>query len=151
MAFGFKAFQILEIVNAQKCLRDGSSGEHEADGNSITLDTMVVPLDNPHIVLRFRASAGRSDKPTSYKAVLVLDDQRIRGVDFFEMEVRRRFRVHIPLGWHQNVVDPNLPASDPDQNRHIAILDFNPSDFADFVRKVCGLWNIELKTPEEIE
>lgn len=151
MAFDFREFQIREIVKAQKCLREGSDAEVENDGSAILLDTRVADMDNPHFDLRFKASASDPQDPETYHAILILDDERIRGVDFQKLGKKRWYKTQIPDGWHQNILNPNLPKSHPDYNRHDAIPDFDPKDFDDFVRNVTALWNIVLKQPDEVE
>ena len=78
------------------------------------------------INLRLNVSAGRPNVPESYRAALLLDDSRIRGVDYHAIGRKRFYRLVVPAGWHQNVLDPNL--SGDDANRHEALPDFNPGD-----------------------
>ncbi len=74
---------------------------------------------------------------TTYSAALLVDYERIRGVDFSKIERTSFYRTKIPKGWHQNVIDPNTG-----ENRHEALA-INPvSDLDDFIRKVASLWNI---------
>ena len=96
--------------------------------------------------LRLCVHAGRYDEPETYRAALVLDGQRIRGVDYSEIEVKQFYKTVVPKGWHENVIDPNL--STRDINRHQALSDFQVSDLTDFLGKVGRLWHIELAFDE---
>ena len=93
----------------------------------------------------------RSGRPVSRleltKWAFLLANERVRGVDYSEIEVKKFYRTHIPEGWHQNILDPNLDPDDSNQNRHES-LDWTVTDFADFIRQVCKLWNIDLGIEE---
>jgi len=108
---------------------------------------MLDLLDGPFVDFELEIDAGRVDDPITYRAALLLGGYRVRGVDFNPVERKRFYKVQIPQGWHQNVIDPNLSASDPNQNRHVSHAGFQPTDLNDFFHKVCGLWHIEV--PEE--
>jgi len=56
-------------------------------------------------ILEWVLKAGRVDDVTTYKSLLLVDAQRIRGVNYFPIERRRYFKVQIPKGWHENVFD----------------------------------------------
>src|SRR5436309_15214417 len=67
-------------------------------------------------ILEWVIRAGQVDVVTTYHASLLIDYQRIRGVDYFPIERRRFFKVRIPKGWHENVIDPNTG-----ENRHESV------------------------------
>jgi hypothetical protein len=81
---------------------------------------------------------------TTYRAALILEGDRVRGVDYSSIRRRRFCKAYIEKGWHENLIDPNLPTADIKQNRHQPLPDFQPTDLNDFLRKVCRMWQIEL-------
>ena len=48
---------------------------------SVDLDLAAGPLIN----LRFEINAGRPNEPETYRAALLLDETRVRGVDYREL------------------------------------------------------------------
>ena len=64
-------------------------------------------------LLELIISAGRLDSIITYSASLLVDRQRIRGVDFSKIERWFQYKIRIPKGWHQNIIDPNTG-----ENRH---------------------------------
>jgi hypothetical protein len=68
----------------------------------------------------------------------------VRGIDYVPVGQRRFYKERIPPGWHQNVIDPNLPTDHDNYNRHLLLADFTPTDFKDFICLTAELWNIEL-------
>lgn len=93
--------------------------------------------------MKLSITAGRKGLPSTYRAAFLLNGVRVRGVDFDEQRRSKFYKSHIPKGWHQNIIDPNLSPDDPKGNRHEALKDWAISDFDEFIRKVCTLWNIE--------
>jgi hypothetical protein len=75
----------------------------------------------------------------------VLEGERIRGIDYSKIRRHRRYKEHIPKGWHENVIDPNLPTDHDDRNRHLALMHFEPTDLKDFLHRVAKQWHIELE------
>lgn len=153
MSYRHPRHRIQEIVDAPKCLGEGSGpfkvkslGEH-----GVSFDANVVLLDGPYWDLRYLGRAGRSDRPETYDSSLLLDQQRVRGVGYC-LVARENFRakLRIPQGWHQNVCDPNVATDNPEWNRHVPLPDFAPTDFADFIRKTAALWNIDLDGEEQL-
>jgi hypothetical protein len=145
MAFRYRSHQITAIVAAPKVVREGQALKFEPYKiHSLTLALDIDLKDGALINLRFIVTAGQPDLPESYHAVLLLDDSRIRGIDHQLIPRRRFYRIAIPAGWHQNIIDPNL--SGDDANRHEPLADFNPTDLDDFLHKVAALWHIELTT-----
>jgi hypothetical protein len=147
MSFRYRSHQIQDIVRAAKVVREGQSLEfksYKEHGKHLELDLDLK--DGSLFNLRLSIHAGRYDEPETYRAALVLDGQRIRGVDHCEIEVKQFYKIVVPKGWHENVIDPNLPTRDI--NRHLALPDFRVSDLTNFLGKVCGLWHIELALDE---
>ena len=147
MSFRYRSHQIQEIVSAPKVIREGQSPvfrNYKDHGKHLELD---LDLGNgPLVNLRLCITAGRHDEPETYRAALLLDEQRIRGVDFAELELKRFYKTIVPKGWHQNVIDPNLPTRE--SNRHAPLPGFEVRDLADFLGKVADLWQIELSFEE---
>ena len=100
-------------------------------------------MDGPFVDLKLIVSASDASNPETYSAALILEGARVRGIDYVPVGRRKRFKVRIPKGWHENVEDPNLPRGHDDQNRHREMPDFSPTDLADFLRRVTRHWNIE--------
>ncbi len=50
----------------------------------------------------------------------------------------------VPAGWHQDVIDPNIEQTDPNQQRRLPVDDFEPFDLIDFLKRVATIWNITL-------
>ncbi len=140
--FRYRSFEIAEIMKKPKRCHKPPVVTRNGDGLRCEC---VVYLIDPELIMIMCVcmTAGRKDVPTSYKAVFLLDNERVRGVDYNPMARKRWYRETIPAGWHENVVDPNLPGDDRNQNRHNALLDFQVTDFDDFVHKVCALWYID--------
>lgn len=145
MPFPYLSHQIQEITIARKQIR-GEKLTFENCGTTgkraeVNLDLTAGALVN----LRWIVIAGRTDDPKTYRASLVLEGERIRGIDFSPVSRKRRYKEAIPKGWHQNVIDPNLPTADEDRDRHVGLADFAVTDLQDFVQKVAKLWHIELE------
>jgi hypothetical protein len=142
MSFRYRSHQIQDVVRAAKVVREGQSLEfksYKEHGKHLELDLDMK--GGLLLNLRLLINAGRYDEPETYRAALVLDGQRIRGVDYCEIEKKQFYKVVVPKGWHENIIDPNLPTRDI--NRHLALPDFQVSELNDFFRKVSGLWHIE--------
>lgn len=146
MNFRYPSHRIHEIVNEPKCLTSGQELEFENKGEHGTKwDHNLELLDGPHCDLRYLGKAADKTRPTTYDVSLLLDQQRVRGVGYQKIG-RQNFRakLRIPKGWHQNIIDPNLPTNDPARNRHVPLDDFAPTDLADFVRQTAAMWAIDL-------
>ncbi len=89
--------------------------------------------------------AGRADDTTTYHAALLVDHQRIRGIDYGEIERKRWFKVRIPKGWHENIVNSNSG-----ENRHEALDIDSITDLAVFCRNVAKHWHISYEEEETI-
>ena len=147
MSFRYRSHQIQDIANAVKVVREGQTlafKNYKDHGKHLGVELDLQ--DGPLVNLRWTITAGRYDQPETYRAALVLDDQRIRGIDYSELEVKRYYKVEVPQGWHQNVIDPNLPTRDI--NRHVALPEFGVADLSDFLGKVAQVWHIELALDE---
>jgi hypothetical protein len=147
MSFRYRSHQLQDIVRAAKMVRDGQSlafKNYKEHGKhlGLELDLKAGPLVN----LRLTITAGRYDEPETYRAALLLDEQRIRGVDHADIAVKRFYKTVIPKGWHQNIIDPNLPTRNI--NRHDPLADFAVADLNDFLVKVAKLWQIEIEIDE---
>ena len=145
MPFPYPSRRIYEFVKAAKVVRYGetftvSSKGHRGAGFDVNLDL----LDGAFADLRYLGGAHDVAVPESYKSSLLLHGQRIRGVDYVPVGQRRFYKKRIPAGWHQNVIDPNLPTDHDDANRHVPMPGFSPTDFKDFIKLTANLWSIEL-------
>ena len=147
MSFRYRSHQLQDIVRTEKVVREGQSltfKNYREHGKHLELELDLK--DGPLVNLRLTITAGRYDEPETYRAVLLLDEQRIRGVDHSDIEVKRFYKTVVPKGWHQNVIDPNLPTREI--NRHVPLSDFEVGDLADFLVKVAKLWHIEMAFDE---
>lgn len=112
----------------------------------ITLDL----VDGPMAGFVLHVTGGQLTEVESYRAALVLEGERVRGVDFSPIARMKRYRPHIERGWHENVIDPNLPLSDDKRNRHESLPDLDPRDLEGFLRDVCRMWQIDLEFGEAL-
>jgi hypothetical protein len=146
MPFRFPSHRLFEIIQAWKVVCPGQRVEFESEGSrgkklALALEVVNGPLMN----LRLLVSCYDATKPESYSASLVLDGERIRGIDYSKIRRFRRYKMHIPKGWHENLIDPNLPTDDDNRNRHLALPDFKPADLKDFLHQVAKRWHTELE------
>ena len=147
MSFRYRSHQLQDIVRAAKAVREGQSlafKNYKEHGKHLELELDLQ--DGPLVNLRLVITAGRYDETETYRAALLLDEQRIRGIDHSDIEVKRFYKTVVPKGWHQNVIDPNLPTRE--LNRHDPLPDFEVGDLADFLGKVAKLWYIEMAFDE---
>lgn len=148
-SFGYRSFEISDFLKRAKKSAEGDP-KPKVYGSGLSLEVRVYLADSAVFVpMQAIFKAGRKDVPASYRAAFLLANERVRGVDCSEVEVKRHYRIHIPKGWHQNLLDPNLDSSDPNQNRH-EVLEWTVTDFDVFTRQVCKLWNIDLGREEEL-
>ena len=97
-------------------------------------------------LLELVVNAGRLDDVTTYRASLLVDHERIRGVDYNVVErARLLYKERHPKGWHANVIDPNTG-----ENRHDPVDFGTVIDLDDFCRKVAVLWNISYDHEEKL-
>ena len=100
-----------------------------------------VPLElenNRAVIIEWVLKACQINIVTSYHASLLIDSQRIRGIDYCALERKKFFKVQIPKGWHENVFDPNTG-----DDRHESLEIGTINDFEDFCGKVAKRWNID--------
>jgi len=150
MSYPYACHQIHELVQAPKVVRENSRLEVEAFGEHGGRFDVNLDLVGGHFVdLRYLGKATDQREPTDYEANLILAGHRVRGVGHnYVGRNNLRAKQRIPAGWHQNKVDPNLPTSHVDYNRHEALATFSPTDFGDFITKCAQLWTIDLKAEE---
>ena len=156
MPFQYTSIQIGEIVRAEKVLRRpealvevetlpftscGTKGKR--------LDLILDFADGPPVDLRFHVRAGIFDNPETFEAALILSQERVRGVGWHATGKKRHYgKQVIPKGWHQNVIDPNLPLDSADFNRHLPLPNFDPADLNAFFIATARLWHIDLTFAE---
>ena len=127
MSFRYKSFQIAEIVKTPKTVREGQSLNFRSYGERGKVLDVDLDLQGGALVdLRLRVYAGRFDDPTTYEAALILTDQRVRGIGYSATRLTRFYKQRISKGWHENLIDPNLPTRDDDRNRHEPLAAFEP-------------------------
>jgi hypothetical protein len=150
MTYPHSRHQIHELVQAPKVVRENSLlavaafGEHGG-----RFDVNLDLLEGPFVDLRYLGKATDQREVSGYEANLILAGHRVRGVGHnFVGRTNLRAKQRIPAGWHQNKVDPNLPTSHVEYNRHEPLPNFAPTDFGDFIGKCAQLWAIDLNTPE---
>jgi len=149
MPYPIPSHRIHEIVRAPKCLQDGETLELTSKGPAGSgFDVMLDLIDGPYTDLRYLGKAHDLGKVDGYDASLLLAAHRVRGVGFNAVGRQRFYRQRISAGWHQNILDPNLPTGHDDYNRHDPLPDFAPTDFKDFITKTARIWNIDLAWEE---
>lgn len=157
MSFPYRADQIREIVKARKVLRSGEflqSGKgipFQAYGeNGRRIDVLLDLADGPLLDLKLHIRGPIYSNPETFEASLLLSGVRVRGIGWNPTNRSRFYRERIPRGWHENVIDPNLPTDHPDQNRHEALPNFEATDLTDLFTKAAGLWNIDLNLEAQL-
>ncbi|MGD9896239.1 MAG: hypothetical protein AB7T14_04050 [Candidatus Methylacidiphilaceae bacterium] len=151
MTFRYRSDQIFEIVQAAKRFRNGYPKPFSGYGEKgRSLNDYLDLVEGPLINLRLHLRGGRVNDPQTYEAALILDDQRVRGIGYSPTRRKRRYKETIPAGWHENLIDPNLPSQDQACNRHLALSDFAAIDLKDFFESVCRRWNIQLSSEGEL-
>ena len=150
--FPYTDFQIEEIVQTRKHPRDWEPVRFEKvakSKDSRRADIQLVRQDGRTDQIRLVVH-GRIERPQSYRAALLLQDIRIRGVDYHEISRSRFYKEVTPKGWHQDIINPNVDLADrQNYHRREPLENFNPTELNDFLSRVAGLWNIVL--PDENE
>lgn len=150
--FPYTGFQIEEIVKTPKHPRGWEPIKFEKAAkskDSRRADIQLVREDGRTDQIRL-VIQGQIEKPESYRAVLLLENVPIRGVDHHDIERRRFYKEVIPKGWHQDIINPNIdPADWQNHHRREPLDNFNPTELNNFLSLVAGLWNIVL--PEKNE
>lgn len=139
--------EVADFVAAPKCSRDGAlkfkkkrETTSEAYASLAGTEQTLPPMDY--------CVGGNPKELDSFHASLLLEKKRIRGIDFSPIERKRFYKVRIPAGWHENVVDWQKPTNDEEHNRHVLLPDFENEfpDLEGFSRSCARRWNIELET-----
>ncbi len=147
--FRFPSHRLPELIRAPKApVGEVRWKPRGMAGRELRLRLDLV--DGPYAEFVLHVTCGDAADVTTYRAALILEGYRVRGVDFSEVERKKFYRIHISKGWHENVIDPNLPLSDANQNRHEPQPDFDPRDLEGFLREICRLWHIDLDFGEAL-
>jgi hypothetical protein len=146
MAFRYSSSVLYGFVREPKRISPGKLIFNDIKALDLTVigKEARIPLEYESgrvAILEWILKAARIDDPTTYKSSLLIDSQRIRGIDYFPTERKKFFKVHIPRGWHENVIDPNT-GDDRHEPLDLGVV----SDFEDFCRKVAKYWNIDYQT-----
>jgi hypothetical protein len=144
MPFTYSADKIREIVKARKRFSGPGLSFQKIGEHGRKAVAILELVDGPLVNLRLYITSPILTKPETYTAALVLDDERIRGVDFSEIQRRRLYKETKPKGWHENIINPNQPTHHKDRNRHESLRNFEATDLQDFVQKIGKLWQIEM-------
>lgn len=148
-AYPFPAARVFEILKTPKCLEESEDLEFAKHGGSgLGLDVKAALKDGQYLDIRFVVHCSEPARPHTYESGFLLAGPRVRGIGYSPIERKKKYKVHIPKGWHENVIDPNL--SGDDANRHEALPDFSPTDLRDFTEKSAARWNIDLEFHEEL-
>lgn len=96
------------LVTAEKRLRYTNDLEiKESRDPSRRLDALLERVDEKEDRIRLIIRAGRVDDPHSFAAALLLEDTRIRGIDYHAVARSRFYKETVPKGWHEDIIDPN--------------------------------------------
>jgi len=145
MKYPHSDHRIGEIVAKSKCLRENERFEVKGSGAAGgSFDVRLDLVDGPFVDLRYLGKACDYAFVERSEASLILEAYRVRGVGHNAVAKRRFYSEVIPAGWHQNVLNPNLPTGHEDFNKHLPLPGFAPVDFDDFIHKTCELWKIDL-------
>lgn len=147
--FRFSSHRLLELLASAKCPVKESELKWKDRGSSGKELRLALDLvDGPFAGFVLYLAAGDVKDVTTYRAALILEGERVRGVDYSSIRRRRFYKAYIERGWHENLIDPNLPTADTNQNQHRPLPDFQPTHLNDFLRKVCRMWQIEFEFEE---
>jgi len=145
--FPYRSFETSDFLKRKKKSTE-EKPKPKAHGSGLQVGFRLYFADEKVFVpMEVRLTAGRKELPSSYRAAFLLAGERVRGVDYSALAVKKRYKTHIPKGWHQNLIDPGLSSDDLNQNRHES-LKWTVTDFDDFIRQVCMLWSIDLGREE---
>jgi len=148
--FPFPSHRLRELIDAKKCLRETNINWKNEGKTGRSLRLPLDLVDGPFVDFVLHIGAGNLKEPATYRGALVLAGERVRGVDFNEIERSRFYKPYLFRGWHQNVIDPNLPSTDLNRNRHLPLESFDPIDLEDFLRKLCQFWHIDLAFEQKL-
>ncbi len=149
--FPYSEYEIESLVETEKHTQNWeklSFRSYGGNSQSLQLDTRLELTDGRYARFRFVLKAPIVSDPLTFCATLLLEDSKVRGVDHHKIG-RSRFygREEIPMGWHQDIRNPNLDDPYNTKQKRTPLPDFNPHDLNDFTGKVAAMWNIVL--PEE--
>jgi hypothetical protein len=140
--FRYPATVVDEIVRGGKRCPSGIDsvlkGLKDGGFRSVLESNQHVP-----VVLEWILNVGRLNEPKTFKSSLLLNNERVRGIDYHECSRRRYYKEVIPAGWHQDILDPNR-GTGRKQPIDIGLL----TGMRDFVMRVAQEWNIEVETEE---
>lgn len=143
--YAIPSHRLHEIVKSAKCPQEGENLEFRNRGQKgKAMDVRLDLVDGPYLDLRLFVHCGDAGLVTTCESGLCVAGPRIRGIGYSPVRRMKKYKEHIPKGWHENVIDPNLPDTDENANRHIPMPDFRPTDLQDFTRKSALKWQIEL-------
>ena len=145
MKYPYPKHRIDEIIKSPKSVRENEVFETNRKGArgaffDVNIDLKVGDFTD----MRYLGKAHDVAVVDGYEAAFLLSAHRVRGVGFSPVGRRRFYKEHVPAGWHQNILNPNLPTNHSEHNRHEKIINFEPIDFQDFIHKTSKLWNVEL-------
>ncbi len=107
MSFRYRSHQLQDIVRAAKAVREGQPltfKNYKEHGKHLELELDLK--DGPLVNFRLTITAGRYDEPETYRAALLLDEQRIRGVDHADMVMKRFYKTVIPRAGIRTLLTP---------------------------------------------
>lgn len=149
-SFPYTELQIEEMVKAEKQPVRWDPWEFESmGGESIRLIRDMIRTDGKSDRIRFIVRVPVKQDILTCKASLLLEDERVRGVDYHELAQRRFYKEVAPAGWHEDVVNPNLEKGEKGEHMRLALNDFEPYHIQDFVKRVCQRWNILMPATED--
>src|ERR1035437_6959816 len=96
-------------------LRDIKSIEQKNVGKEARIP---LELENSRaVIIEWVLKACQIAVVTSYHASLLIDSQRIRGIDYCPIDQKKLFKINIPKGWHENVFDRSAEHTSELQSR----------------------------------
>jgi hypothetical protein len=141
--FPYADHQVAHFVKVTKTVQEGKIAFKEFDPRHPGSMTARISLFSDQIlsaIVELSITAGDTKDPTTYHAALLVNSERVRGVDFNRSGARTRgYKIRIPAGWHENIDYPLHPKD----NRHDPLDLGDVTDLRDFARKICKLWHIE--------
>lgn len=109
--------------------------------------------DKPTVGCTMAYSAhGFGEMPQSYAAAFILNQQRIRGIDYTPVRNMHLFREKEVrnAGWHENIRYFNESIQDftNDHTAYTELSGFNPQTLEELFQFSCARWNIEIPETE---
>ncbi len=140
--FPYSAQQIRQFVEMEKTI-DGAKlnyKEYDKGEGSREAKTPLYADDSGLAILTLIVHAADFRDAETYHAVFSVDNVRVRGIDFQKAPIKRGYKYVVPVGWHENIIDPNDASWDGNKHEPIDFDDI--SGLEDFARKVFKRWNI---------